>query len=57
MPSILFYPIIPFTFVAMLVVYWLAVTALIYTSGEALQMHTVALQSHYGHTTVAQIFM
>ena len=34
MPLILLYPIIPFILEVFLVVYWIAVTALIYTSGE-----------------------
>jgi len=33
MPSIILYPIIPFVLEAFLVVYWVAVTAMIYTAG------------------------
>jgi choline transporter-like protein 2/4/5 len=35
MPSIVFFPILPFIMVVGLVVYWVAVTAVLYSAGDA----------------------
>ncbi len=41
MPSIMFYPIIPFILTICLVMYWLAVTGLLYTCGALISSHEV----------------